>query len=301
MAGEALLVEAPAKVNLYLAVGERRSDGYHDVETVMQALELHDSVLLTPADTLRVTCEPDPGLPGDENLVARAARALGEAVGRDPAYAIRVRKRIPAGGGLGGGSADAAATLAGLAHAWALDARDPALVASAASVGADVPFFLAGGCALLRGRGDRLVKRLPDPRLHVALVNPGVPVSTAAAYAALDATPRPAAPGAAGMVAALEAGDPQGIGRALFDDMTPAALGLAPVVADALALLRDRAGVLGACLSGSGSTVFGIFADALSAEEAARAGRGHGWWAEATRTRDGGVALQPAGHREESE
>jgi 4-diphosphocytidyl-2-C-methyl-D-erythritol kinase len=281
-------IAAPAKVNLYLAVGPRRADGYHELETVMQTLDLHDTVTLEPAPSLDVTCSPSLDLPGETNLAAVAARTLGGLLGRSPDVAIDVCKRIPAGGGLGGGSSDAAAVLRGLATLWGLSADDPRMRTAAAEVGADVPFFLIGGCALMAGRGDVLVRHLPSPSLHIALVNPGVPVPTAAAYAALDEAPPVSAPGADALLEALDRRDPSAVGAALFDGMTAAAVGLVPAVSDALALVTRSAGVLGACMAGSGSTVFGVFSDASAAEAAAAAARERGWWGAATCTRSAG-------------
>jgi 4-diphosphocytidyl-2-C-methyl-D-erythritol kinase len=286
-----VIVTAPAKVNLYLAVGARRPDGYHDIETVMQALELHDTLRIEPAEAFDLTCEPGLGVPAEANLVARAARSLGEALGREPAFAMHLTKRIPAGAGLGGGSADAAAALAGLARLWDLPAGDPLLEECAAALGADVPFFLHGGCALMGGRGDKLVRRLPSSRLHLALVNPGVPIETRAAYAALDASPPPPPPGSDAMLAALDSGDPAVVAGTLYDAMTSAAVSLAPVVADALAWVSTCDGVLGTCMAGSGSTVFGVFGDASSADEAAAGALARGWWSAATRTLEGGVEV----------
>jgi 4-diphosphocytidyl-2-C-methyl-D-erythritol kinase len=301
MTGGPLAIAAPAKVNLYLAVGARRADGYHDVDTVIQALDLHDTVVVEPAAGLSVACEPDVGVHCDANLAAIAARALGRLVGEEPRVAIKLRKRIPAGGGLGGGSADAAAVLLGLARLWGIGPDDDLLSRAAAEVGADVPFFLIGGCALLSGRGDVLARRLPSPSpsLHLALVNPGVPVSTAAAYAAIDDAPPAGAPGVDALVAALERADPSGIAAALHNDMTAAAVGLVPLVADALALVSGSPGVLGAAMTGSGSTVFGIFTDHASAESAVKQACDRGWWASVARTRSGGVEILRTGEATE--
>jgi 4-diphosphocytidyl-2-C-methyl-D-erythritol kinase len=200
---------------------------------------------------------------------------------------------------IGGGSTDAAAVLAGVALSWGIDRDDVRLRSVAAALGADVPFFLEGGCALLDSRGDRLVRRLRVPALHLALVNPGVPVPTGSAYAAFDAAPQPAPHGPGAMLAALDAGDPGLVAAALYDNLTPVATALVPQVADALALVATAPGVLGACMAGSGSTVFGVFADATAAADAAAAGRGRGWWAEASETRASGAGPDDMG--EESE
>jgi len=273
-----VIVCAPAKVNLYLAVGSKRPDGYHDVLTVMQSLSLADDIVLRDADALALECAPDPCPSAEDNLAYRAARSLAVAHGVTPRARISISKRIPAGAGLGGGSADAAATLLGLAALWELP-TDAGLRDVAASLGADVPFALEGGTALLAGRGDELVRRLPTPALDFVLVNPGVPVSTAAAYAAVDASPPREAPSVDALLAALESGDAPAVALALHNDMTTSSCGLVPVICDALECLRGTEGVLGAEMAGSGSTVFGICRDPDSAARAAEAARSRGWWA----------------------
>lgn len=164
------------------------------------------------------------------------------------------------------------------------------LVETAASLGADVPFFLAGGCALMGGRGDELAWRMPTVPMHIALVNPGVPVPTARAYAAFDESPPSASPGAGAMLAALEARDPSAVAAELYDNLTVPVMGLVREVAEALAFVSGRSGLMGSCMSGSGSTVFGVFADEADAEVAVRQARGRGWWSEATTSRTSGAA-----------
>lgn len=279
------LVRAPAKVNLYLAVGSRRPDGYHNVDTVLQALTLADDVLITPACGLSVTTDPDIGLPAEDNLAFRAARALGVAIGREPHVAIRITKRIPAQAGLGGASTDAAAVLIGLAHRWGLGPSHTVLLHEvAAALGADVPFFLGPGTALFTSRGDELLRVLPTPDLHLALIKPPASVSTAQAYAAIDVRSAEAAPGPAAMVRACESGDALQVAAALYNDFTSVAMGLAPEVADALASVSNILGVLGAGVAGSGSAVFAVCADADTALAVTADGEARGWWACATTT-----------------
>jgi 4-diphosphocytidyl-2-C-methyl-D-erythritol kinase len=286
-----LRLSAPAKINLYLAVGALRHDGHHDVVTVMQALGLHDTVELETGRPFSVSCDPELGVPVERNLAAIAARSLGALIGREPSVAIKVVKRIPAAGGLGGGSADAAAVLFGLAHLWSLGADDPRVLQAARTVGADVAFFLGGGTALFSGRGDMFERRLPTPGLAVALLNPGVPISTAAAYAAFDGMPQTSPPGPAAILAALQSGAPDAVGAALYNNLTEPACGLAPEVAEALALLEGAEGVYGRGVAGSGSTVFGVFADDTAAEVACHVARARGWWARATRSSDCGISV----------
>lgn len=288
-------VEAPAKVNLYLSVGPCRRDGYHEVRTVLCALDLCDEVVVESADTLRVDVDPSLGIEQSENLAWRAAEALGAAVGRDAAVHIGLRKRIPTAGGLGGGSSDAAAVLAALERAWGLGREDPRTSAVARLLGADVPFLLDGGCAVLGGRGDELERRLSTPRVCFALVNPGVPVSTAAAYAELDRQPLAASPGTRSIEAAVEAGDGVGIGAALFNGMTDASVRIELSITEELAALRSARGCLGAAMAGSGSTVFGVFAVEDDAADAAREASDRGLWTAVARPRVGGTRASVRG------
>ncbi|MGB4593625.1 MAG: 4-(cytidine 5'-diphospho)-2-C-methyl-D-erythritol kinase [Coriobacteriia bacterium] len=282
---------APAKVNLYLAVGARRSDGYHDLVTVFQSLDERaaDVVTVSLANELNVVCEPDIGVPSGENLASRAIRALAGVVGRTPAIDVCIEKRIPPAGGLGGASADAAAALVGACTLWGLDVATPEILDLARSLGADVPFFLVGGTALYGGRGDVLMKRLPFVRLPVVLINPGEPVSTPAAYAAFDRLLPQAAPPVERMVSALRAGDVPSIVGSLHNDLTDAACAVAPGTADALRFVRAIPGVSGALVSGSGSTVFAVCADDVTADSVAAQAGDAGWWTLATATGEYGI------------
>ncbi|MBN2405962.1 MAG: 4-diphosphocytidyl-2C-methyl-D-erythritol kinase [Coriobacteriia bacterium] len=278
-----ITLAAPAKVNLYLAVGPRRPDGHHDLVSVFQALELADVVVCDPDAPFSVTYEPDLGLVEGQDLVSMASSALAMRLGREPRGAFKVRKYIPAAGGLGGGSSDAAAAIVALCHAWDVPIDDPSVVDVARSVGADVAFFLVGGTALYVGRGDTLARRLPDPGVDVVLVNPGEPVPTSAAFAAFDRMLPAPTPPVEPLVEALVADDVD-FGTMLFDGMTEVSVGLVPSVGDALAFLRAQPGVLGAEMAGSGSTVFAVCSSAQAAEQVAEKARAVGWWSEATRT-----------------
>lgn len=284
-------VLAPAKINLYLAVGARRPDGYHDLATVFQALDerASDVVTVTVADTLTVACEPDIGVPAEENLVTRAVRALADHAGREPALGVHVLKAIPAAGGLGGASSDAAAALFGACRLWGIDSTSAEVIAIARSLGADVPFFMVGGTALYGGRGDVLSERLPTPALSLVLVNPGEPVPTPAAYAAFDRILPQPAPSVEGILTALKSGDVASLPGLLHNDLSDAASRVAPGTAEALRFLRGVPGVSGALVSGSGSTVFGVCVDEASAECAAALARDVGWWACVTATSAHGV------------
>jgi 4-diphosphocytidyl-2-C-methyl-D-erythritol kinase len=286
---------APAKVNLYLAVGPARPDGYHPVTTVLCALEFGDAVTVEPAERLSLVCEPAVGVADVDNLAWRAALAMGEAFGRTPDFAIRIEKRVPAGAGLAGGSADAAAVIAALAHAWEIRRDDARLEIIAAALGADVPFALRGGCGVYGGLGATPQRTLKVPDVHIAIVRCADPVPTAAAYRAFDDAERLAAPGPRHVTDAVSMGDARALGSALFNNMTDASVGIVPAIADELAFMSAAPGCVGAAMCGSGSAVFGLFATSSEAQDAADAGAVRGWWSIATRPRAGGTLEQAMG------
>ncbi|HSQ21874.1 MAG TPA: 4-(cytidine 5'-diphospho)-2-C-methyl-D-erythritol kinase [Coriobacteriia bacterium] len=286
-----LVIRAPAKVNLHLAVGHTRPDGYHELVTVFQSLELSDVITLTPGSP-SFSCTPDLGLPPDENLAYRAATAMAERFGRSLDVSIRIEKSIPAGAGLGGASTDAAGVVCGLAEWWGIPRTDAAVLEVARSLGADVPFFLEGGAALYTGRGDVLKHRLRPLDAAVVLVKPSPPLSTVAAYIAFDRSPVPMGPYPAPLLDALSAADVDGVAAALRNTMTHAAIELVPQVGEALALVTDAPGVLGAAVAGSGSTVFGICTDDGVAADLADDARNAGYWSVATRSAAHGCVVE---------
>ena len=162
-------LQAPAKINLSFEVLGLRADGYHEVRTVLAAVDIADELELAEADDLTLSVEPDGAAPVEDNLVLRAALLLREAAAPGAGAAIVLRKRIPVAAGLGGGSSDAAAALLGLRRLWELDLSDATLTKLAALLGADVPFFLRGGTALAAGRGEELTP-LPQPLEAFAVV-----------------------------------------------------------------------------------------------------------------------------------
>ena len=254
-----LVAEAFAKVNRSLVVLGKRPDGYHELDTVFQAVGLTDRLTFEESDLLTLEVD-DPSVPaGAENLVLRAARALAEAAGVRPRVAITLEKRIPSGGGLGGGSSDAAVTLIGLSALWQLDLSIEQLSRVGGALGSDVPFFLHGGTARGLGRGERIVPLDDLPPQAVVLVMPPFPISTPEVFRRLEA---PEWDGRGG-------GD-LGAGSATDrNDLEPAAEALFPALRDVREAL-GRAGATRALLSGSGSTVFGLFPDLATAAEAAR-------------------------------
>ena len=289
-----LVAVAPAKVNLYLGVVGARPDGFHDVTTVMHTLELSDTVVLEPAEELSLVCDADLGITAVANLAHRAAIAFGEEFGVEPGVAITIHKRIPAGAGLAGGSSDAAAVLTALALRHGVAADDPRLLSIARSLGADCAFLLLGGAALMAGRGDELVRRLPTIEAHIALVMPAEPVPTGEAYAAWDRSPIPP-DGPEAAVAALLARDPGVLGVSLSNNLTSASSSIVPAISEALSMARSSRGVLGAAMAGSGSAIFAVCEDESCAEDLAAEARGRGYWSVATQTRATGVEVAEEG------
>lgn len=186
MASEQVKLMAYAKVNLTLEVIGKRDDGYHNVATILQTVDLADRVVITEANDLVVECD-EPGLAGESNLAWKAAAALAERAGIVPRAHIRVDKGIPVASGLGGGSADAAATLVGLNRLWGLGLSGDELAGVAAGLGSDVPFLLKGGTALGTGRGDEITALTPLPGLEMLLVVPAesIEAKTPTMYRAL--------------------------------------------------------------------------------------------------------------------
>jgi len=291
VAARVITVAAPAKVNLHLGVGALRPDGYHDLVTVFQALEFGDEVTLAGERPFGVRCLPDCGVAMADNLATRAAMAFAERYGVSLLCEITISKRVPAGGGLGGASADAAAVLLGLSVLHDLPGDAGPLVELAHPLGADVAFLLAGGTALYGGRGDVCTRRLPPLEAHIVLVNPGEPVSTAEAYTCFDRLPSPEPSSPQRMLEALEAHDDAGVAALLRNDLAAPAILLVPAIAEVLEAVRNSPGVLGAEVSGSGSTVFGIAQDAVAAEAVVATAVERGWWAVATRAQSGGVRV----------
>jgi 4-diphosphocytidyl-2-C-methyl-D-erythritol kinase len=280
-----LVERAPAKINLGLHVLRKRTDGYHDVETVLHRIDWADTVTARPADALTMTCS-DPALPTDaDNLCLQAAEALRAAFGVSAGAELHLEKRVPYGAGLGGGSSDAAATLRLLARLWDLDASPQRLRGVAAEIGADVPFFLADApAAYATGRGDELTVlheaaaagtggapdgaapyRLPFP---VVVAVPPVEVATPDAYARV--TPRdddrPRLPGV------VRSNDLARWQADLANDFEAPIAATHPAVAAERDWLRD-AGAAYVSLSGSGGAVYGVFEQAERAEQALDDGR----------------------------
>lgn len=259
MKRDRITLEAPAKINLYLEVGSLRPDGFHNVRTVIQAVDLCDRVeveLKGAGEALELEVEGEAPAGGD-NLCLRAAETINSVLRKPVGARIRLVKRIPQAAGLGGGSSDAAAVLRALDFLLGGVLRKRELLSMAASLGSDVPFFLLGGTVLAGGRGERISPLKQAPPLQVVLVNPGRELSTSEVYRWFDQAggedPPPGGPEA--LIGALPGGDPGEISRHLFNSLQRAACILAPEVEELLASAL-RAGAEGALVSGSGPTVF---------------------------------------------
>jgi 4-diphosphocytidyl-2-C-methyl-D-erythritol kinase len=279
---------APAKINLFLHVGERRADGYHVLESLAVFLEFGDTLVFEAAETLSLTIGGPFGeglSAADDNLVLRAARALAEYADYKGGAKITLTKNLPVASGIGGGSADAAATLRGLVRLWDLEEIGPVKARDIAeTLGSDVPVCVESRTAWMEGRGELITfARAPHPMLLV-LVNPRVAVPTGPVFAGLKTrsgvgTQRERIPydgnvwGLTDFLAATS------------NDLEAPALQIAPVIGEVLAALRAQPDVMLARMSGSGATCFALFKDDAAAEAAAQAiARSHpAWWVQAAR------------------
>jgi 4-diphosphocytidyl-2-C-methyl-D-erythritol kinase len=291
LAGDgAVVARAPAKVNVHLAVGPLRSDGFHELRTVYLAVSLFDTVTVRPGDGLELTVTgegaagtgADPVPTDRRNLVWRAAELLAERAGVPADAAITIDKSIPAAGGLAGGSADAAAALVALDALWGTHATRGELTALAARLGSDVPFSLLGGVALGSGRGEQLSPVLARRRWDWVLGIAGEGLSTPAVYAELDRLrvegrvpdgEEPASPDP--VIAALRSGPVPALAAALGNDLQPPALSLRPDLRRALRAATG-AGAAAAIVSGSGPTVAALAQDEDSAVRMAATLAGEG-------------------------
>lgn len=271
-----MIEKAPAKINLFLHVGDKRADGFHPLQSLAVFTDLGDEVGVVPADALSLAVHGPfaAGLATEpDNLVLRAARTFGQG-----GAAITLTKQLPVASGIGGGSADAAATLRGLRALWNDAAGDDHLCAIAAKLGSDVPVCVASRPAFMEGRGEVLRPVMSMPRLPILLVNPGVAVPTKDVFAALQTRsgvgmrlPRGQFSDTADILRFLDA---------TTNDLEAPALAIQPAIAMVLAALRGLPGALFARMSGSGATCFAIFPDDDCCGRAAEQLRRNnpGWW-----------------------
>ena len=269
---DAVVVWAPAKVNLFLEVLAKRPDGYHEIATLMVAVSLYDTLEIKEdaSAAVQLQCD-DPNVPrGADNLVCRAAVLLQERV--RPAQQlcgarVRLRKRIPQAAGLAGGSSDAAAALAGLNAFWQLNLSEPELAALGAELGSDIPFFLSGGAAWCTGRGEHAARLTPGRVLWFVLVCPWIHLGTADVYRGVTVPDTPQS--GEDICNAFMTGDVAAIGRRLHNRLQDVAERLCPDVALWQARLESL-WPAGCCMSGSGPSLFALCHDQRQAQRVAR-------------------------------
>lgn len=308
-------VVAPAKVNLFLGIGPSQENGYHSATTVMHALAMHDTLTLTqveageevslfepgnaaqPQRQLDIKVEAGSGLQvganvqwaagleplaiaDEDNLACRAVRALAQEIGRmqDEVIRVVIEKKIPHQTGLGGGSADAAAALVGAANLWGLVPSDERIEAVARQLGADVAFFLYGGCALLEGAGDEFSHSLQPSKQTVVVVKPEGGVSTREAYETFD-TLAPDIP-AELLEQATKAQEASQV--PLFNNLAAASEQLHGQLASVRDFLEAQAGVQGVLLCGSGAGTFAVCESYEVGQAVSAAAQARGWWARCT-------------------
>lgn len=296
---------SPAKVNLVLAVGEKQESGFHEVQTIMHSLALHDTLSMRRFDDegsgdglqVMLKCESsftiDPLLvKAEENIAYKAVVELAKALGRtqDETIEMVLNKVIPAEAGLGGGSSNAAAALVGAATLWGVGMEDERVQEVASRLGADVSFFLKGGCARLSGKGDVFEAQLEPRSGFVLLVRPDAGVSTGKAYAAFDEDPVLPSSEYLSSIAALDAA----ADVSLYNNLEKVACSVTPVVAQVLEWGRAAAGEENVVLCGSGSAVCCIFGSYQAACEASVEARKHEWWTRVTSFSPLGAAIVEA-------
>ena len=260
---------APAKVNLYLHVTGKREDGYHLLDSLVVFAGTGDTLRFAAADTLTLEIE-GPGAEhlsaGEDNIVLKAARALAEALGVPAHAAITLEKHLPVASGIGGGSADAAATLRGLMTLWGAELDDETLTKIGLGLGADLPVCLSGRPTQMSGIGETLTPAVTLPPAWLVLVNPGLALSTPSVFRARAGDFTPAAP-----LTEVPA-DANALANALVNrvnDLAAPALALEPAIKTVLDAIGETQGCLLARMSGSGATCFGLFADEDAADDAA--------------------------------
>ena len=265
--------KAPAKINLYLRVVKKRSDGYHDILSLMQLISLYDELTFAEvASGITLRC-PGSSLPEDENnLVYRAAAGFYAKTGIKPGIEITLQKHIPIGAGLGGGSSDAATALGALNGLYNLPLSTEELLQLGESLGADVPFFIYGKPAWASGKGEILTEAPNLPLLRLVLINPGFPVSTRDVYQCLNL----------GLTKKIikysipRFSSVKEVAAGLANDLERVTFKLHPALAELKAFLLKN-GALGAAMTGSGPTMFGVFTDEESAQRVEKISAEHGW------------------------
>ena len=263
-----ITLNANAKINLGLDVLGVREDGYHEVRMIMQSLELSDEIVLEKTEGEIVIRTDSTEIPSDQNnLCYKAAALMKREYGIEQGVTVTVTKRIPVAAGLAGGSADAAAVMTGMNDLFGLSLSKEQLMEQGVRIGADVPFCIMKGCALSEGIGEKLTGLKNLPKCGIILFTPKISVSTAAVYKKLDLLKALAHPDIDGMLEAIDSGDLKrlaGLMKNVLEQVTASEYG---VISETEERFMEN-GALGAVMSGSGPTVFGIFGDRRSAEAA---------------------------------
>lgn len=264
-------LQARAKLNLTLDVLGCREDGYHDLRMVMQSIDLTDTLVVRPGtgEGIQVGTNLNFLPNGDKNLAAIAARQFWKALGKEPVpLDIEIQKRIPVCAGMAGGSSDAAAVLRGLNEQEGCPFSRKELARVGESVGSDVPYCVLGGTALAEGRGEILTVLPPLPKCHVVVCKPDFPISTPELFHRIDSVKVRRRPDTAGVLAALEAGDLEGVARRMYNVFEDVLTERQAAQVTQIKRTLIEYGALGATMSGTGPTAFGLFSDRKQAEQA---------------------------------
>ena len=262
-----LTLKAPAKINWFLKILGKRKDGYHEIQILIQKITLHDKLTFAPSnDLILKTGAP---VPVEENLVYKAAMLLKSRCGIEKGAVIHLDKNIPMGAGLGGGSSDAAAALLGLNELWSLDLSLEELSEIAGQLGSDVPLFLYGPLSFVYGRGEKTVPRKAEKTLDILLVKPPFDVSTAWVYNNFSMLTKKAEKvnNIEHFIRKIERAELKGITGDVSNDLESVTINSFPVIAGIKEMLRKQGAVF-SLMSGSGSTVFGVFESRKKAREA---------------------------------
>ena len=278
-----LTLKAPAKINWFLNVLGKRNDGFHEIQSLLQKITLYDVLTFTaleevsasglaagPASSANnIILETGAPIPTEQNLIYKAATLLKSRYGVEQGAGIHLEKHIPMGAGLGGGSSDAAATLQGLNELWSLGLTTDELCVTAEELGSDVPFFLSGSLSYVYGRGEKLIPRKALRPLDLLLVKPSFDISTAWVYKnfAILTKKVDKVNNIEHFIRNIESAEPNGITGDLLNDLESVTVSSFPVIAGIKEMLRKQGAVF-SLMSGSGSTVFGVFESQRKAEEA---------------------------------
>lgn len=263
-----LELKAYGKINLGLDVIRKRSDGYHDLDMVMQMVDVYDDVTLTRLEGTEIVVRTDTAVlsNGKDNLAYMAAKMLMDEFGIVQGLEITIRKRIPIAGGMAGGSSDCAATLTGVNQMFNLGLSKEELMERGVRLGADVPYCILGGTAIARGIGEILTPLPTPPKCHVIIAKPPVSVSTAFVYGNIKPDEIEKRPDIEAMVSAIKAQDLYKLAESLYNVMEDITVPQYPVIQEIKTIMLEN-GALNSIMSGSGPTVFGLYDDIEKAEQ----------------------------------